>query len=131
MIMEENILMHPEKLKSLPPPFEIFELKSGEKKCFRVEKWEAGLIKIKTRRAIPIGEKTVVALRVYVPKKYKELPPPWWDITAKTLVWQLYGILKSPRYDRYLICVTKHGVPPKARFSVDVRELSPHELLEE
>jgi len=109
-----------EALKELEPPYEILELKPGETVSFTVLDWQLGKMTIHPRWPGAPSEKVVRAVRVFVPKEEKPLFPHYWDITAGTLVPQIYTLLREARVppNRVKITITKVGAAPKARFSV-------------
>jgi len=109
-----------EVLKPLPGPYEIFELASGETRELRIVGWERGTIVIHPRFVGGPEEKVIECLRVHLPEGFKPYPPGYYDVTAKTLIWQLMPFLREPRYERQLYRITKYGVAPKARFTLAV-----------
>jgi len=108
-----------EELTRLDGPYEILELKDGEVKELRVKDWSTGTVTIYPNFK-PTG-KVVKALRVHVPEEAKEFFPYYWDITGQTLVAQMLPYLQQPGYRSKVFEVTKHGVAPKARFTLKVR----------
>jgi len=108
-----------EEEKELPGPYEIFELADGETRQLKVTRYETGRVTIYPAHK-PTG-KVIQALRVYVPEDTKEHYPYYWDITSKTLVAQLLPQLEAGRFESKVFIVTKHGVAPKARFTLEVR----------
>jgi len=105
--------------KQLPGPYEIFELTDREVKQLRITDYETGLVTIYPQDK-PTG-KVVTALRVHVPKETKDFFPFYWDITGKTLVAQLLPCLEQPGYKDKVFTITKYGIAPKARFTVEVK----------
>jgi len=99
-------------------PYEILELKDGEVRRLVIRNWESGLVTIYPADK-PTG-KVVTALRVHVTPDQKEYFPYYWDITGKTLVAQMLPYLQQPGYQDKVFTITKHGVPPKARFTLEV-----------
>ena len=112
-----------ERLKELEPPYEILELKPGETKTFTVIDWQLGKITIHPRWPGAPKEKTVRAIRLFVPPEEKPLFPHYYDATAGTLVPQLWTILREAGVppNRVVLTITKVGAAPKARFSVSYR----------
>jgi len=110
-----------EELKELAGPFEIFELTDGQTYRLRVTGWELGKVMIHPADR-PAG-KLIRALRVRVPAEIKTDYPPYWDITSQRLVAQLLPYLQQPGYVSKEFVITKHGVAPKARFTLEVRPL--------
>jgi len=109
-----------EELRTLPPPYEILELAPNEEKCFTVIDWELGKMVIHPRWPGAPKEKVVLGCRLHTPKEDKPLFPHYWDVTASTLVPQVYTILKAARVppNKVRLCIKKIGVAPKARFQV-------------
>lgn len=114
-----------EKLKELPPPYEILELKPGEEKRITVVDFEFGKIRIHPRWPGAPKEKWVRCVRLHVPKEEKKYFPFYWDATAGTLVPQLLTILKETGVPSRIvrIGIRKIGMAPKARFSVSLLEI--------
>jgi len=108
-----------EEVKELAGPLEIFELVDKEVRELIITKWEQGRVTIYPPHQ-PTG-KVINALRVFVPVKTKEFFPYYWDITSKTLVAQMVPYLEAGGYEGKKFIVTKHGVAPKARFTLEVR----------
>ena len=105
-------------MAELPGPFEIFELEDGQSYEMKVEKIESGEALIHPKYK-PEG-KWIQVLRVWVPESSKDYFPWYWDITSQTLVAQLLPLFSVPGFTERSYIVTKHGVAPKARFSVEV-----------
>ena len=105
-----------EDLQPLAGPYEIFEMTDGETRTFQVASWKLGTIGIQTAEA-PAG-KLVKTLRIYVPQIHKPLGVNWWDVTSQTLIAQLLPYLELPGFETKKFTVTKYGVKPKARFTV-------------
>ena len=61
----------------------------------------------------------IPVLRVHLAPGVKRCPPMYYDITQKTLAAQLLPFLTAPRFERYEYVITKHGVPPKSRFTLE------------
>jgi len=108
-----------EQENELKGPYEIFELDDGETRQLRITNWEQGAVTIYPVHK-PTG-KVINALRVHVPQETKPYFPYYWDITSKFLVAQMLGYLEVPGYQDKVFTVTKHGVAPKARFSLEVK----------
>ncbi len=105
-------------MDQLEGPYEIFELSDGESFSTRVEGWKQGEVKIHPAKK-PDG-KMIKALRIDVPKSSKQYFPWYWDITSQTLIAQLIPFLESPGYAQKIYTITKHGVAPRARFTLAV-----------
>ena len=112
-----------ENLRRLVGPYEIFELADRESVTLRVTSWERGSIVIHPRYEGAPAEKEIEAMRVHLAPGVKPTPPMYWDVTAKTLIAQLMPILLERGQERYEFIVTKFGVAPKARFTVERRPL--------
>lgn len=108
-----------EEMKKLEGPYEIFELTDGETRPLRIINYKTGQVVIYPPHQ-PTG-KVVTALRVYVPEDSKDFFPFYWDITGKTLVAQMLPYLEQGGYQDKVFVVTKHGVAPKARFSLEIK----------
>lgn len=103
---------------AIETPMELLDLQDGGKVEFhilKVERW-AGVIKPPTH---PDG-KEVDVLRVYVRPGEKSHGLPYYDLTAKTLRAQLEPLVDSIIASQRLVRITKRGVAPSARFSVEV-----------
>lgn len=105
-------------MERLAGPFEILELGDGETLSVRVEKWEVGEVEI--HPAYKPEGKWITALRIHVPRDQKEFFPWYWDVTSQTLVAQVVPFLEQPGFERRTFRITKHGVAPRARFSLEV-----------
>jgi hypothetical protein len=105
-------------MASLPGPYEIFELEDGQTHSTKVDSWELGEVEIHPKYK-PEG-KFITALRIHVPKHFKDYFPFYWDITSSTLVAQLLPFLESEGYAQKTYSITKHGVAPRARFTLKV-----------
>ena len=103
----------------LSGPYELLDLADRGVQRLRAVSWERGRMVIHPRQPGAPIEKEVEVLRVHVPVEVKPLPPPYFDITSKTLMAQLLPLLMERDYDRYEYVVTKYGVAPKARFTLE------------
>ena len=108
-----------ETATKLPGPYEIFELTDGQTVELRIDGWAQGEVTIYPHHK-PTG-KVINALRVHVPEDRKAFFPYYWDITSKFLVAQMLPWLQRADYKEKLYVITKHGVAPKARFTLEVR----------
>jgi len=106
-------------LRSLIGPYEYLELPDRGVVRFMVSSFERGTTVIHPRYEGAPSEKTIEALRIHVSEKYKPLPPPYWDITSKTLIAQLLPLILERDRDRYEYVVTKYGEGVKARFTLE------------
>jgi len=100
-------------------PYEIFELTDGETRQLRINNWQRGNVTIYPAHK-PTG-KVINALRVHVPPETKSFFPYYWDITSKMLVAQMLPYLQVPGYQDKVFVITKYGVAPKARFTLEVK----------
>jgi hypothetical protein len=108
-----------EQVKELAGPYEIFELTDGEVRELRIIRYETGDVTIHPLHTT--APKVVTALRVFVPRETKPVGPDYWDITSKTLVAQMLPYLEAWGYRGKVFVVTKYGVAPRARFTLDVK----------
>jgi len=108
-----------EELRRLAEPYEILDLADGGKASFRPTSWERGTMVIRPRYAGAPAEKVIPVLRIHVWKEDKPFFPHYWDVTGKTAQAQLVPLLMAPGYRSTRITVTKFGVAPRARFSVE------------
>jgi len=108
-----------EQMTELKGPYEIFELVDGETRVLRITNWQTGNVTIYPPHKP--GGKVINALRVHVPAETKDFFPYYWDITGKTLVAQMVPYLEQAGYQDKIFTVTKHGIAPKARFTLEVR----------
>lgn len=97
---------------------EILELEDGATTTLRVTAWEIGEMIIVPKAGPPA--KRIRVLRVRVPPADKLLGPAYWDITGQTLIEQMLPFLNQPGFQRRTFTITKHGIPPKARFQLEV-----------
>lgn len=103
----------------LEGPYEILELDDGESLKTRIEKWEIGEVKI--HPAYKPEGKFIKALRIHVLKQDKAYFPFYWDVTSQTLLAQLVPYLEQPHFELKTYIITKHGVAPRARFTLEVK----------
>jgi len=105
-------------VSTLPPPAELLELGDGESRELRVESFEVGDMTITPRDGR--GPKSIVVVRVHLPREDKPLFPHYFDLTAGTLTPQVIAILEARRSFPARLVLTKYGVAPRARFTVQV-----------
>ena len=105
-------------MEKLPGPYEILELEDRESIEFHIEKYDQGEMLI--HPFYQKSGKTINALRVHVPKEDKNFFPYYWDITAQTLIPQLLPVLESGIFKGKKFKITKFGVKPRARFTLEV-----------
>ena len=108
-----------EGLRPLQGPYELLDLPDRGSVRLRVTFWEQGSIVIHPRYEGAPAEKLVEALRVHLAPGVKEYPPMYYDVTSKTLMAQLMPLLLDRGFDRYTFVVTKYGVAPRARFTLE------------
>jgi hypothetical protein len=106
------------ELKELAGPYEIFDLQDGQSQLLKITEYELGTMKIKTAE-VPEG-KQIRVLRVHVPVGVKTTGAPYWDITSQTLIAQIMPWVENNAYINTVFKVTKHGVAPRARFTLEV-----------
>ncbi len=106
--------------EKLPEPYEILDLVDGASVQMRVFGWRQGTLEIVKRDT---GErKTIRALRIIISGEHKATGPAYWDVTSKLLQVQLEELFKTPNLTAHVFTITKHGVAPSARFSVQVEK---------
>ena len=105
-------------MERLEGPFEILELEDEGTLTTRILRWEIGEVEIHPSYK-PEG-KWIKALRIHVPETDKQYFPFYWDVTSQTLLAQLVPYLERPGYERRTYKITKHGVAPKARFTLEI-----------
>ena len=108
-----------EGMRRLVGPYELLDLADRGSVRLRVVSWEQGSILIHPRWEGAPAEKEIGALRVHLAAGVKLYPPPYWDVTSKTLIAQLLPFLLERGYERYEYVVTKYGIAPKARFTLE------------
>lgn len=106
-------------MEALPGPYEILELEDEGTLTTKISKWETGQVEI--HPAYKPEGKFIKALRIHVPEADKEYFPFYWDVTSQTLVAQLIPYLEQPGYAQRTYIITKHGVAPRARFTLVVK----------
>ncbi len=104
------------KLSPLPGPFEVLDIQGNSTREFTVTRFQTGTMLIRPRDQR--DAKTIVALRVYVPKEDKSLYPDYWDLTAQTLIPQVLPFLEQAQGKPVRFRVGKFGSGPTARFQV-------------
>jgi len=103
---------------AIESPMEILELADGESRVFTVLKWELGEALIHpTRRPAGVN---VRVLRVHVPTQEKPEVPQYWDVTSQTLIGSWAPLLDPGGGGSGRFKVTKKGVAPAARFTLEV-----------
>ena len=103
-------------------PYEIFDIGDGGVVNTPILKWELGEMTINVRRTQQA--KTIKVLRIFVPAETKPIFPDYYDITSTTLIAQLVPFLQQPDYTTKRYKITKIGVAPTARFTLEVTPIS-------
>ena len=102
----------------LAPPYDILDLRDGGRLVTRVTRVEEGEVAIVVRRT---GEqKTVTAVRLYVPVTDKPTVPYYWDVTSTRAAAGLRGLLPSLVGTGKWLTILKRGIAPTARFELGV-----------
>jgi hypothetical protein len=108
------------ELPELPGPYEYWDMKDGETRKIRVLRWELGWTTIQPREQPPGTTKRVRVLRLHLPPDIKPTLPYYWDISSNHLREALMPYLTQPGYEKYTYVITKYGVAPSARFTLDI-----------
>ena len=108
-----------EELRELLGPYELLDLGDRETATLRIVSSERGTMLIHPKYAGAPPEKRIPVLRVHLRPGVKPYPPNYFDITSKTLQAQLQPFLFEPGFENYEYVITKHGVPPRARFTLE------------
>lgn len=112
-----------EELRRLPGPYELLDLKDEESLTVRVVSWERGTVIIHPKYPGAPAEKEIVVLRLHLAAGVKPYPPMYYDVTSKTLMAQLRPMLMERGFELYQYIITKHGVAPRARFTLERRTI--------
>jgi len=112
------------ELPELQGPYEILDLPDRGSIRLRVRGWIHGRVTIHPKYPGAPEEKEVEALRLQLVEGYKATPPHYYDVTAKTLIYQLLPVLQRPDYSSFELGITKYGVAPRARFTVEVTPIA-------
>ena len=112
-----------EELRRLPGPYEILDLPDRGSVSIRVVSWERGSIIIHPRWPGAPAEKEIPVLRVHLAAGVKPYPPMYYDVTSKTLQAQFLPMLMERGFENYEYVVTKYGVAPRARFTLERRPI--------
>jgi len=110
-------------LRRLPGPYEVLDLPDRGSITLRLVTWERGTMLIHPRQLGAPAEKEIESLRLHLAPGVKALPPNYFDLTSKTLQAQMLPMLMERGFERYEYVITKYGVAPKARFTVERRPL--------
>jgi len=106
-------------LRVLSKPYEIFDLADGQSMTLKVTTYERGSMEIAPKYLPPGTTKVIEALRIQLAPGVKAYPPQYYDVTSGTLIAQLLPYFMERGFTNYAYKVTKYGVAPKARFTVD------------
>lgn len=109
--------------RKLPGPYELLDLADRQSVTLRIQSFEEGWMTINRKPPNPPGPVDVEVLRVMVAPGVKALPPPYYDITSKTLIAQLLPALRIGEYKKREYTITAYGVAPRKRFTVESRPL--------
>lgn len=107
------------ELRRLPGPYELLDLADGASVRLRAVSWERGSILIHPRYEGAPEEKEIEVLRVHLATGVKPYPPMYYDVTSKTLMAQMLPMLMERDFERYEYIITKYGVAPRARFTLE------------
>ena len=102
----------------LPGPYEIFDIGDGATADLVVTRFEQG--DEFEMKALDGHTFMSSPLRLYLVKPWLPGHPLYLDITSKRLIPELKGLLGTMPGPQKHIKITKHGVAPKATFSVEV-----------
>ena len=108
-----------EDLRRLPGPYEILDLEDGGVARLKIVSYERGTMIIHPKWVGAPSELEIPALRAHLAPGVKPYPPMYWDITSKTLTAQLLPLLAAAGFEDYEYVITKHGIAPKARFTLE------------
>jgi len=108
-----------EVLRPLMEPYEILDLPDRGSITLRVVSWERGSMKIHPKYPGAPVEKEIPVLRVHLAAGVKPTPPQYFDVTSKTLSAQLLPYFLERGFTEYRYVITKYGVAPKARFTLE------------
>jgi len=97
---------------------EILELADGGSITLHIRAWQMGRLTI--HPGYGIQPKVIRTLRLWVPRMEKPIGPDYWDVTSQTLIYQLLPFLEREDFRARTFAITKHGVAPRARFSLIV-----------
>jgi len=114
-----------EKIKTLTPPYEIFEFVPCQPAYFKIQDYEIGKVVIHPRWAGAPPSKEVIAVRLHVDPSTKPYYPHYWDITPSRLVHQLAGMLIAKIPEGMWLRIHRDIPGPRAHFSVGWVEKPP------
>jgi len=101
-------------------PFEFWDMENEETRVFKVASYEEGSVTIHPRYPGAPESKVIKIMRLHLPPGIKTTLPSYWDLTSKHLIAGLLPILQAPGLEDKTFSVTKYGVAPSARFSLEV-----------
>jgi len=107
------------ELRRLPGPYEILDLPDRGSVTLRLVSWEQGSMVIHPTWPGAPAEKEIPVLRLHLAAGVKPYPPEYFDVTSKTLQAQLLPMLMERGFERYEYVITKYGVAPRARFTLE------------
>ena len=107
------------ELRRLPGPMEYLDLPDRGSVRLRVVSWEQGSAVIHTERHGVMVDVEIPVLRLHLAAGVKPYPPMYYDVTSKTLMAQLLPMLMERGFERYEYVITKFGVAPRARFTLE------------
>ena len=108
-----------EELRRLLGPYELLDLDDRGSVRIQIVSSERGTIIIHPKYPGAPAEKEIPVLRVHLKPGSKPYPPMYWDITSKTLQAQLWPLLLQAGFENYEYVITKHGIAPRARFTLE------------
>lgn len=108
-----------EELRRLVGPMEFLDLPDRGSVRIRIVSWERGSTEINTIRRGREVRVEIPILRVHVTAASKPYPPMYYDISSKTLTAQMLPFLMERGFERFEYVITKFGVAPRARFTLE------------
>jgi len=114
-----------EKLKILPPPYEIYEFVPCQPAYFKIVEVELGRMTITPKFPGAPPRKEILAIRLHVDPRTKPFFPHYWDITPARLVYQLAAMLLPTFPAELWLRIHRDITGPKANFSVGWVEKPP------
>ena len=104
----------------IPDPVEFWDMEDGETRTVKVERYVEGWTYIAPRYPGAPEKKRVNVLRLHLQPGSKPTLPYYWDITSGHLAVGLRPHLARPDLADLSFTITKFGVAPRARFSLEV-----------
>lgn len=102
----------------LPGPYEILELPNAQTVELLITGRELGDIIIHPRGQAGVTEKIIRVMRVHLAPGSKTVGPPYWDLTAGTLIAQLLPLIPPAPEKPVRVRILATGVAPAKRFTV-------------